>query len=82
MPITNREVPQVVVNKLTQAQYDAATKSQDEFYLITDAPGITVVQTTGQSTTDVMSQKAVTDAIAAIPSANNINSTDWNALWQ
>lgn len=79
MPITNREVPQVVVNKLTQAQYDAATKVQDEFYLITDAPNITVVQTTGQSTTDVMSQKAVTDAI---PVANNINSTDWNALWQ
>lgn len=38
MPITNREVPQVVVNKLTQAQYNAATKVQDEFYLITDAP--------------------------------------------
>lgn len=37
MPITNREVPQVVVNKLTQAQYDTATKNQDEFYLVTDA---------------------------------------------
>ena len=66
MPITNREVPQVVVNKLTQAQYDAATKVQDEFYLITDAPNITVVQTTGQSTTDVMSQKAVTDLIGNV----------------
>lgn len=39
MPITNREVPQVVVNKLTQAQYNAATKAQDEFYLITDVDG-------------------------------------------
>ena len=66
MPITNREVPQVVVNKLTQAQYDAATKVQDEFYLITDAPNLTVVQTTGQSTTDVMSQKAVTDLIGNV----------------
>lgn len=82
MPITNREVPQVVVNKLTQAQYDAATKVQDEFYLITDAPNPAVLQTTGQSTADVMSQKAVTDAIAAIPAANNISSQDWNALWQ
>lgn len=66
MSITNREVPQVVVNKLTQAQYDAATKVQDEFYLITDAPNLTVVQTTGQSTTDVMSQKAVTDLIGNV----------------
>lgn len=66
MSITNREVPQVVVNKLTQAQYNAATKVQDEFYLITDAPNLTVVQTTGQSTTDVMSQKAVTDLIGNV----------------
>lgn len=66
MPITNREVPQVIVNKLTQAQYNAATKAQDEFYLITDAPNPTVVQTTGQSTTDVMSQKAVTDLIGNV----------------
>lgn len=32
---------------------------------------INVVQTTGQSTTDVMSQKAVTDAIAAIPAGGD-----------
>lgn len=37
MPTTDRELPQVVVNKLTQAQYNSATKSQDEFYLVTDA---------------------------------------------
>ena len=37
MPTTDRELPQVVVNKLTQAQYNAATKSADEFYLVTDA---------------------------------------------
>lgn len=35
---------------------------------------ITVVQTTGQSTTDVMSQKAVTDIIGDVESAlNTIN---------
>ena len=34
--------------------------------------GITVVQTTGQSTTDVMSQKAVTDIIGDIESALNV----------
>lgn len=35
---------------------------------------ITVVQTTGQSTTDVMSQKAVTDLIGDVESAlNTIN---------
>ena len=33
---------------------------------------ITVVQTTGQSTTDVMSQKAVTDIIGDVESALNI----------
>lgn len=67
MPITDRELPQVVVNKLTKAQYEAATKSQDEFYIVTDEPaGPTVVQTTGQSTVEVMSQKAVTDIIGDV----------------
>lgn len=33
---------------------------------------ITVVQTTGQSTTDVMSQKAVTDIIGNVESALNV----------
>mgnify|MGYP007133747520 CR=1 FL=1 len=33
---------------------------------------ITVVQTTGQSTTDVMSQKAVTDIIGDVENALNI----------
>lgn len=37
MPITDTSVPQVIVNKLTQAQYDAATKNPNEFYIITDA---------------------------------------------
>ena len=37
MPTTDTNVPQVVVNKLTKAQYDAATKSPTEFYAVTDA---------------------------------------------
>lgn len=51
-------------------------KSREEQYLFAIAQGggggggsITVVQTTGQSTTDVMSQKAVTDIIGDIESA-------------
>lgn len=43
---------------------------------------INVVQTTGQSTNDVMSQKAVTDAIAAIPTGGDafteLTSADYN----
>lgn len=41
-----------------------------------------VVQTTGTSTTQIMSQKAVTDAIAASGGAAEISSADWSALWQ
>ena len=37
MPTTDTSVPQVIVNKLTKAQYDAATKSPTEFYAVTDA---------------------------------------------
>ena len=40
-----------------------------------------LVQTTGTSTTNIMSQKAVTDALATAGAAE-INSTDWSALWQ
>lgn len=56
--------------------------SREEIYLDKIAQGggggggsdITVVQTTGQSTTDVMSQKAVTDIIGDVESAlNTIN---------
>ena len=51
---------------------------KDTWYKKTAAGGgggdITVVQTTGQSTTDVMSQKAVTDIIGDVESAlNTIN---------
>lgn len=36
MPTTDTNVPQVVVNKLTKAQYEAATKEPTEFYMVTD----------------------------------------------
>lgn len=36
MATTDTNVPQVIVNKLTQAQYDTAVKSSTEFYAVTD----------------------------------------------
>ena len=36
MPTTDTSVSQVIVNKLTKAQYDSATKSATEFYAVTD----------------------------------------------
>ena len=36
MPTTDTNVPQVVVNKLTKAQYEVATKEPTEFYVVTD----------------------------------------------
>ncbi len=47
----------------TKAQYEALTeKDTDKVYFITD-DDLKVVQTTGTSTTDVMSQDATTKAI-------------------
>lgn len=37
MSTTDTNVQQVIVNKLTQAEYDTATKSPTEFYAVTDA---------------------------------------------
>lgn len=39
MPTTDTNVSQVIVNKLTKAQYDSATKSATEFYAVTDVDG-------------------------------------------
>ena len=38
--------------------------------------------TAGVNDTDAVNKKQLDDAIAAVPSASNINSTDWSALWQ
>lgn len=71
MPTTDTSVAQVIVNKLTKAQYTAATKSPTEFYAVTDEDVVDIVQTTGQSQTAVMSQKAVTDEIGNIATILN-----------
>ena len=56
----------------TKAQYEALTeKDTDKVYFITD-DDLKVVQTTGTSTTDVMSQDATTKAI-------NTSKTDCNS---
>ena len=39
MSTTDTSVSQVIVNKLTKAQYDSATKSATEFYAVTDVDG-------------------------------------------
>ena len=38
--------------------------------------------TAGVNDTDAVNKKQLDDAIAAVPSASNINSTDWSGLWQ
>lgn len=38
--------------------------------------------TAGVKDTDAVNKKQLDDAIAAVPAASNINSTDWSALWQ
>lgn len=62
----------------TKAQFDAlAEKDPNKEYLVTDddsggGSSVTIVQELGDSTTAVMSQKAVTDAInAAVTTALN-----------
>lgn len=43
MATTDTNVSQVVVNKLTKAQYTAATKSPTEFYAVTDDTQLQVI---------------------------------------
>lgn len=40
---TDTNVAQVILNKLTQAQYDSATKNANELYLTPDTPASTTV---------------------------------------
>lgn len=57
------------IDVLTYAAAKAYTDKK-----VSEGGGPTVVQTTGQSTSDVMSQKAVTDIIGDVESAlNTIN---------
>ena len=43
MATSDTSVPQVIVNKLTAAQYATATKNPNEFYAVTDAPAVPVM---------------------------------------
>lgn len=64
-------------NMSTYYRYSTAT---GEFtYIGSSTPNPIVVQTTGQSTTDVMSQKAVTDIIGDIESALHAINNGGNA---
>lgn len=63
---------------------DSYSADENAIYLVPDEMG-DLVQTTGQSITDIMSQKAVTDAINTKqdkPSyeTKTIQTTDWTAL--
>lgn len=44
---TDHDIPKLIINKLTQAQYDAAVKNADELYLTPDSGGLP--DQTGQS---------------------------------
>lgn len=59
--------------------YRYSTSTGEFTYIGGSAPNPTVVQTTGQSTTDVMSQKAVTDIIGDIESALHAINNGGNA---
>lgn len=43
MATTDTNVPQVIVNKLTTAQYNSATKIPNEFYAVTDMPATATI---------------------------------------
>lgn len=61
-------------NNSTYYRWNASTNQFDFVGEISGGSSVNVVQTTGTSTTDVMSQKAVTDIIGNVESAlNTIN---------
>ena len=73
--LTDKDIIRVLADEShdgmsTYYRWDASTGQFT--YIGGSAPNPAVVQTTGQSTTDVMSQKAVTDIIGDIESALNI----------
>lgn len=67
-------IPTLLEMDVPQELWDSIDELQEEIDAIPAPP--TVVQTTGTSTTDVMSQKAVTDNIPLVFTTN-----EWNALW-
>lgn len=72
--LTDKDIIRVLNDSTHQglSTYYRYSTDTDEFtYIGSSNPNPVVVQTTGQSTTDVMSQKAVTDIIGDIESALN-----------
>lgn len=81
-------------DKFYYCEAKTAQGTVPETYLYTwtlQVSGPTVVQTTGQSTADVMSQKAVTDALASISGVKELTTADYDypdnnptgvALWR
>lgn len=71
MPTTDTNVPQVIVNKLTKAEYETATKSPTEFYAVTDEEPVYVGSTLSTPSsvayvaTDNIQDNAVTAAKAS-----------------
>lgn len=67
---TDHDIPKLIINKLTQAQYDAAVKNADELYLTPDSGGLP--DQTGQSgkylTTD---GTTASWGAVSIPTVNN-----------
>ena len=58
------------------SSYYRWNKTNSQWVFIGSIDVINIVQTTGTSTTEVMSQKAVTDNLPSVFTTN-----DWNALW-
>lgn len=73
--LTDKDIIRVLNDSTHEGMstYYRYSSSTGEFtYIGGSAPNPNIVQTTGQSTTDVMSQKAVTDIIGNIESALHI----------
>lgn len=64
---TTTNVPQVKLNIMTKAQYNAATKSPTELYMVTDADPDVIVDTTLDPTSNhAIANSTVTNALANI----------------
>ena len=73
--LTDKDIIRVLNDSTHQGlstYYRYSTSTGEFTYIGSSNPNPVVVQTTGQSTTDVMSQKAVTDIIGNIESALHV----------
>lgn len=72
--LTDKDIIRVLQDSThgNKSTYYRWTASSNSWTYVGEAGGINVVQTTGQSTEDVMSQKAVTDIIGDVESLLNV----------